>query len=165
MQKITTKDIVLIALFAAILTIQEELLVFIPNVNLTVFLIVVFSKSFGLLRSLLIVAVYVLLDNLIMGSLSPIWTPFMLLGWSLIPILLNTIFKLVNESTKLAVLGAFFSFLYCWIYLIPNVIVLNIDIRAYLAADIYFEIILAVTSFLSIMWFYEPVYKVIQRLK
>lgn len=164
MHKLTIKELVLVALFAVILTVQEELLVFLPNVNLTVFLIVLFSKCFGLYKTIMIIIVYVFLDNIVMGSFSPIWTPFMFVGWGLIPVLLNTVFKNVNESIKLAFLGVLFSFLYCWIYLIPNAFVYKIDIKAYLAADIYFEILLAVTSFVTIMWLYEPTHKVLDRL-
>ena len=46
--KLSTKDIVLIGAFAAVLLIQKELLAFIPNVSLTVFLIVLYSKAFGM---------------------------------------------------------------------------------------------------------------------
>ena len=38
----TVKDMALIAMFAAILFIQEEALTFIPNVQLTVFLLVLY---------------------------------------------------------------------------------------------------------------------------
>lgn len=161
---ITTKDIVLIAIFGVILALQEEIMVFIPNVNFTVFLIVLFSKTFGLFKTLLILIVYVFIDNFVMGSFSPIFTPFMYLGWAIIPISLNTIFKNINKSIHLAFLGALFSFIYCWIYLIPNAFILKIDIKAYLMVDIYFEIVMAITSFITIMWLFDPLHKVLSQL-
>ena len=42
------KDITIIAAFAAILFIQEQALSFLPNIQLTVFLLVLYSKVFKL---------------------------------------------------------------------------------------------------------------------
>ena len=164
MHKLSVKDIALIALFAVILTVQEELLVFIPSVNFTIFLIVLFSKCFGCFKTILIVTIYVILDNMYMGNFSIIWIPFMYIGWIIIPIFLNTVFKHINESLKLAILGVLFSFIYCWIYLIPNAFILNINIKAYLIADVYFEIVLAATSFVTILWLYNPAYRILKKL-
>ena len=97
-QILTTKDITLIALLATLLFIQEQALSFIPNVQLTVFLLVLFSKKFGLLKTIIISSIHVILDNLVMGSFNLIFVPFMLLGWLIIPITLNTIFKKVNSN-------------------------------------------------------------------
>ena len=88
----------------------------------------------------------------------------MYIGWIIIPIFLNTVFKHINESLKLAILGVLFSFIYCWIYLIPNAFILNINIKAYLIADVYFEIVLAATSFVTILWLYNPAYRILKKL-
>ena len=71
---LATKDITLIALLTTLLFVQEQALVFIPNVQLTVFLIVFYSKKLGFLRTSLIVAIHVVLDNLVMGSFNLIYT-------------------------------------------------------------------------------------------
>ena len=64
-----TKDLVLIALLTSILFLQEQLLSFIPNVQLTFFLIVLYSKKLGIVKSSLIILIYVIIDNLLGGSL------------------------------------------------------------------------------------------------
>ena len=94
---LTVKDMALIAMFAAILFIQEEALTFIPNVQLTVFLLVFYSKRLGFIRTTLIIIIHVILDNLVMGSFSVIWTPAMFVGWMLIPIVICTIFRKIEN--------------------------------------------------------------------
>ena len=83
------KDITIIAFFSAILFVQEQLLTFLPNVQLTVFLIVLYSKVFGLSKTLIIILIHTILDNIIMSSFSLYYFPFMLIGWSLMPININ----------------------------------------------------------------------------
>ena len=160
-RKIEAKDITLIALLTTIIFVQEQLLTFIPNVQLTVFLLVLYSKKLGFTRTSIICLIHVVLDNLVMGSFNFVYMPFMFLGWIIIPITLNTIFKKVESEMVLALLGALYSFVYSWIYIIPNIMILNVDFTAYLIADIIWEILLAVSSFLSILWLYKPSSKVL----
>ena len=41
----TIKDLIILALLATILYVQEEVLTFLPNIQLTIFLIVLYSKK------------------------------------------------------------------------------------------------------------------------
>ena len=161
---LTTRDITLIAILTAILFVQEQALSFIPNFQLTVFLIVLFSKKIGFVNTIIITAIHVLLDNLVMGSFNFIYVPFMLIGWLIIPVLLNTIFKKVNSNILLAVLGVMFSFIYCWIYIIPNCIILQTDFFSYLIADLIWEILLASSSFITILLLYTPCSNVLDKV-
>ena len=153
---ITIKDITLIALLTTILFVQEQLLSILPNIQLTVFLLVLYSKKLGFIKTTIICFIHVLLDNLIMGSFNVIYMPFMFIGWMIIPISLNTIFKKVNSNILLAFLGLLFSFLYCWIYIIPNTLILEVSFISYLVADILWEVLLSTSSFLTILLLYEP---------
>jgi len=158
------KDITTIAFFTAILFVQEQLLTFLPNVQLTVFLIVLYSKVFGLPKTLIIVLIHTILDNIIMSSFSFYYFPFMLLGWSMIPIIVCTLLKKTENALIIAIVGAMCSFIYCWSFVIPTAIFTNASIIAYLIGDITFEIILAISSFLSILWLYNPCYKLLIKL-
>ena len=161
---LTTRDITLIAILTAILFVQEQALSFLPNFQLTVFLLVLFSKKIGFVNTIIITAIHVLLDNLVMGSFNFIYVPFMLIGWLIIPVLLNTIFKKVNSNILLAVLGVMFSFIYCWIYIIPNCIILQTDFFSYLIADVIWEILLASSSFITILLLYTPCSNVLDKV-
>src|SRR5690554_4722661 len=119
------KDITLIAILTAILFAQEQILSFLPNIQLTVLLIVLYSKVLGLKRTIIIVTIHTFLDNLLMGF-NIFYFPFMLVGWLIIPISLNTIFKRVNNTILLAFLGILFSFLYSWMFVFVIVVLLQV---------------------------------------
>ncbi len=155
-QKVTARDIALIAMFASILFIQEEALTFIPNVQLTVFLLVLFSKKMGLMKTSLIIAIHVLLDNLVMGSFNLFYTPAMFVGWMFIPIFITLFGRKTENPFLLGLIGAFCAFLYCWTFIVPNIIFYNINILVYLASDVVFEVILASVGFISTAALYNP---------
>lgn len=161
--RITTKNIVLIAFLAMILFVQEEIFTFLPNIQLTIFLLVLYSKKLGLTMTTLIIMIHVLLDNLVMGSLNLYYVPFMFIGWVIIPIMMNTIFKRIEDSFHLALLGIVFALLYSWIYIIPQTIFYQVHFWAYFMADIIFEILLAASSFISILWLYDPCSEIFDR--
>lgn len=158
------KNITIIAFFAAILFVQEQLLTFIPNVQLTVFLLVLYSKVFGLKKTLIIVLIHTLLDNIFMSSFSLYYFPFMLIGWSIIPILTCTLFKNTENSIILGLCGIICSLIYCWTFIIPQSIFTETNIIAYLVADVSFEIVLSISSFISILWLYNPCSKLLKKL-
>jgi hypothetical protein len=161
--KLAIRDLTLIAVLTTILYVQEQLLSFIPNVQLTVFLITLYSKKLGLLKTSIITIIHVLLDNLFLGGINIYYTPAMMIGWLIIPLTLCTIFKKVNSNIILAILGVVYSFIYCWIYIIPNVILFKFNFVDYLIADVIFEIVLAASSFVSILLLYKPMSKLFER--
>ena len=115
-----TKDITLIAVFTTILFVQEQLLTSLPGIQLTFFLIVLFSKTLGLTKTSLIVLLHVILDNFYMSSFSVLYTPPMLVGLLLIPFTLCTIFRKTESPFVLSFLGIFYSLVYCWLFIIPS---------------------------------------------
>lgn len=152
----TIKDITLISIMITILFVQEQLLSSLPGIQLTIFLIVLFSKKLGLLKTLIIVLIHVLLDNLVMGSFSLLYTPAMLIGWLIIPLTLCTLFKKVNSPFLLGLLGALYAFIYSWLFLIASYLVMHVDVLVYFIADIFYEVVLAACSFVSILLLYKP---------
>ncbi len=160
----STKDITIIAVMTTILFVQEQLLASLPGIQLTVFLIILFSKKLGLAKSSIIIVLHVLLDNFYMSSFSLMYTPTMLIGWLIIPLSLCTIFKKVESPIILALLGVLYSFIYCWLYIIPSYFLISISPIAYLISDITFEITLAVVSFVSILFLYKPCSKIFELL-
>ena len=157
----TIKDITLISIMITILFVQEQLLSSLPGIQLTIFLIVLFSKKLGLLKTLIIVLIHVLLDNLVMGSFSLLYTPAMLIGWLIIPLTLCTVFKKVNSPFLLGLLGVLYAFIYSWLFVLSSYLVMNVNILTYFLYDIVFELILAACSFISILLLYKPCSNVI----
>ena len=161
--KITVFDIALVAILTALLFAQEQLLTNIPGVQLTVFLIILYSKVLGLTKTSIIVIIHVLLDNIFISSVSLVYTPTMLVGWLLIPITINTIFKKANSALELALLAILYSLIYSWLFVIPTYFILNVNPVHYIMSDILFEIILASFSFLTTLWLYEPCSKAMRQ--
>ena len=163
--KLTIKDITIIAILSCLLFVQEQLLFFLPNITFTMLLIVLYSKKLGCFKTIFINLVYVLLDNIFNGSFNLLFVVFMFIGWSIVPILLNTIFKKVNNNILLSLLGILFSFLYSWVLIIPGCIVFNTDIISYLKMDITWEVVMATSSFLTILFIYEPLSKLFDKIE
>lgn len=157
-------DIVVISLFSAILFIQEQILYFLPNIQLTFFLIVLYSKVLKWKKCIVIITIHVLLDNLVNGSLNIIYTPAMFVGYMFIPLLLSTLFKKVNDNIGLSILSIFFALIYSFCFAITSSIFTEVTLYAYLVADLLFVFVLAASSALSVLLLYNPCYSLLLKL-
>lgn len=158
------KDIVNMAIFASILFVQEEIFTFIPNVQLTIFLIILYSKKLGFIRTSIIISIHVLLDSLVMGF-NIIFFITMIIGWMFIPLMIHLFCRRIENPFILGIFGAIGAFLYSWTFIIPNSFIFNMDPLVYLAADILFELILAACGFLTTLFLYKPCSNLFDRLR
>lgn len=161
---LTARELCIMAMLTVLLFGQEQLMNFLPNINFTILLMVLYAKTFGFAKSSMMITVYLLLDAIFMGSLNPIWTTGQWIGWMMIPILCCTVFKKTEDSLKLAFAGALFAFLYCWILVFPTMWVLHTPFVPYMIKDIPFELLLAASAFLTILLLYEPLSKLLRKL-
>ena len=154
-----TKKLVMIAMFIAIIFAQEEALTVIPNVQLTVLLLMVYGAVVGPLWGTVIVLAHCLFDNLFMASLMPSvffpmaigWEIVMLFGWisKKWPIILKIVLSIVG------------ALIYCWLFVLFNWLMIPmIDIYKYIIADIPFEIVLMTSSGISVALLYIPIYNI-----
>lgn len=156
LNKIKVYDLVIISLFSAILFIQEQIFAGLPNIQLTFFLVILYSKKLPLIHAILIVIIHVLLDSLFTSSFTLIYTPAMLIGYFLIPITIKTIFKKVNSNTGLAFLSILYAMIYSSLFAVSFVVILKVDLIAYFIADIPFVALLAASSFITTLLLYDP---------
>lgn len=161
--KLTTKRIAIIAIFSAILTAQEEVLTILPNIQFTQCLIAIYYFSFGLWDTLIIVLIHVLLDNLIMGSLSLMYTPAMLFGWITLPLILH-LFRRIKNRWVIATIVGLHGLIYSWCFVFVSVVLYKVEFLPYLIADIPFEIILVICGFVTTFLLLEPLTKVLKNL-
>lgn len=159
-----TKELVLYAILISVLFVQEQLLAFLPNIQLTFFLIILYSKMLKLRGSLIIVIIHVFLDNIISGTLNPIIFIPMLVGYIQIPLIINIFFKNVKKPLILASYGVLASIIYSFCFIITNMIFLPINIMAYIIADIPFTIILCISSFTTVILLYNPISNLLSKL-
>ena len=160
-EKLDIRKMCIISLMAVILFVQEELLTILPNIQLTFLLLSLFAVIFGIKYSLLIVSIHVILDNMVMGSLTPVVMIPMFLGYT---ILIVVMWLLKKEKLPIKIIGASIcAWIYCMLFLIANAIFLDIDIHAYFVSDIPFEILLILSTIFSMTYLYRPLEKVISR--
>lgn len=160
-------EVVIMAALTAILLLQKQLLAFLPNITLNFFLILLYAKVLGLGRTAIIVTVYLLLDSILWGSLNPIFTTAQWVGWMWGPLITCTLLKKKENDILLAFANMGFAFLYSWTMIVPTALVLTNMIRnlkAYIIADIPFELLLAVSAFLPTLLLYQPVVKIFRKL-
>jgi len=157
------KDAALIAVLASILFVQQIALSFLPNIQFTTLLVVLYSRIIGFKKTMLIVIIHVFAINILspFGPVIPMQIPAMLIGWLLIPILLHTVFRKFSSAWTLAIFGFFFGFVYGWMFIPVSIWILEIPFLTYLYADVLFELIMAVSNFLTILWLYEPLKKIL----
>lgn len=157
------RRLVLIALLTTVLFVQEQALTFLPNIQFTFLLLVVFAVTFSFGENVLIIIIHVIADNLVMGSFNLIYVPFMIMGYLIIPILFKTVFRKVKNTFVIALIGSLMSIIYCLVFIIPSSMIMHVDFLTYLVMDIPFEIILALSTFISIIWLFDPIKKMIDQ--
>ena len=158
----SVQRLVRIAIFAAIIFVQEFVLSFIPNVQLTQCLITVFYYSLGLVDTLIIIVIHVFLDNLTMGSFNLIYTPAMLIGWISLPLILH-LFKRNQNRFFSATIVALHSIIYCMLFALANALILEVPFLTYFIADIPFEVILIVNGFITTLVFKDKLVHLLNR--
>ena len=161
-KNMSVRRLVRIAIFAALMFVQEFALSFIPNVQLTQCLITVYYYAFGLVDTLFIIVIHVFLDNLIMGSFNLIYTPAMLIGWILLPIMLH-LFKAKQNRFFVAMLVAIHAIIYSLCFALANVLMLEVPFLTYFISDIPFEIILVVNGFVTTLLLKDRLVSLLQR--
>ncbi len=153
------KRLILIAMCTTVLFVQEQALMIIPNVQFTTLLIVVYASLFRFREIVAIIVVYVLLDNMFMSSFHPVYTPPMFIAWLTIPVVYHTLLRKTKSETKLAFFGLFFGFYYGWVFIPFRMFEMGVgSFWNYLLLDIPFQIIMAVSNFLTILWIYRTLY-------
>ncbi len=158
----TIRRLCILVVLTTILFVQEELLTFLPNIQLTFLLVVVYGATIGIRDGILVILVHVLLDNLFMGSFNIYCMAPQFLGLT-ITLCLARLFKNKNEIFQ-SVVGAVGALIYCWLYVLVNIWFLDVRFMDYFIADIPFEIILVASTFVSILFLYKPLVKLINKL-
>ncbi|MBQ7146464.1 MAG: hypothetical protein IJR95_06840 [Lachnospiraceae bacterium] len=160
-------EVVIMAALTAVLFLQKQLLLFLPNVTLNFFLILLYAKVLGLGRTAAIVTVYLLLDSTLHGSLNPIFTTAQWIGWMWGPMITCTLLKNTENEITLAFANGGFALLYSWTMIVPTALIYTNQVKnlwAYFLVDLPWELMLVVSAFLPTLLLYPPVVKLLRRL-
>lgn len=150
------KDYVLVALLAGILFISKEILAFLPSVELVSFLVIIYTRSLGLKKTILITFIFAALETLVYGI--GVWTIMYVILWSLLSILTHLLSSYLTTELKLALFSGAFGLSFGFLYEIPYFI---IDFKLGLGVwiqGIPFDLIHCICNYIVILCLYEPVY-------
>ncbi len=150
-------DLAVIAILTVIVFTVEQALSFIPNVQLTVVLLIIYTKVVGFKKTIIIVLLHTVIDNLYNGSINPFIVMPMLIGWSLIPILLSTIFRKFDSPVWMMLFAFIFGFVYGWMFIPFASYQFGINAWAYFLSDLPFEAVMGVSGAISVGLFYTPI--------
>ncbi len=153
MPKRNLRNIVFTAMLLTVLVVQEQLLVLLPNIQLTTVLLMVYAAILpGSLLGVLVVS-YVFLDNLLMGSFNLLYTLPMLFAW----LFFVFVARLIRNKSMFVILlfALVFGFVYGWFYIPSMMIERGISIFwPYLLSDLPFEIVLALNNYFTVLLLY-----------
>lgn len=157
------KKCLIYALMTAIIVVQKLLLAVIPNFQFSTLLLILFFYIFGTKPMLLITLLYVVVDNLWLGTFHFIYTPVMFVAWGTLLLLLIPFKKRSSNVWFLGLLGALHAIMYSFCFGFTTAMLHEIDVVAYIIADIPFTLILMISNFLTIIWLFQPLYKVMSK--
>lgn len=151
------KKITALTVLVALMVTLEQVLAIIPSVQVTTLLIVLISTSFDKKLGVAAIFVYVTLDN-ILGGFTVLY-PFMLLSWTLFLLFINLNRK--RGEFFFAVSSLIFGFVHMMILGLPTIVIYKLNFFAYLISDIPFTAVFMLVNFLTVLWLYRPLKKII----
>ncbi len=160
MQNNLLKKLLIYALMSALIVAQKLLLSFIPNFQFTTLLLIIFFLVFGIKPMLLITLIYVIVDNLYLGTFHIIYTPVMFITWSSIVLLLLPFKNKKDNVWLLSIVGVIHAVIYSFCFGLTTGLIYEIDVAAYIISDIPYTLILMASNILTIIWLYKPLYNV-----
>ncbi len=163
----TVFDISLVALMVAVIEVFKFAMMGLPNIELTSFWLILFSKNFGK-KVYFVVPVFVLLEGIIFGF--NLWWISYLYCWPLL-VLVTRIFQKNDSATLWAVISAVFGLSFGALCAIPYLFT-GTDLRSGLTlafnwwvAGIPWDIAHCVGNFILMLLLYKPLSKIMLRLQ
>lgn len=158
------RRMILIAVAVTLTFVQEQVFLFLPNIQLTVLLMFVFVSVFTYREMFLYILVYVILDNMFLGGFNVFTIMAMLVAWNLIPLIYNIVLRKTPNELTLAIAAFVFGFVYGWVF-VPFVMLQTgiydpVFYLSYLSTDLWFEMVMAFCGFLTVYWLYQPLVKI-----
>lgn len=172
-RKIEARELVLLAVLAAIAAVGRIPFASIPSVQPTTFVIMMSGFVFGAQSGFMIGVVAALASNMILGQ-GP-WTPWQMLAWGLVGLTAGLFNKNKWLSKKWGkiLFGLLWGFLFGWIMNIWSILTitstenaLNLKmIYTYLAGSALFDLMHSISNVFFILFFGEAWIKILRRFK
>ena len=154
LNKLTVRDIALIAMLTAILSAQELFLSALPNVQISFLLVAVYGRVLGFKKTIAIVVLHTLIKNVVIGFNIMIVLPA-LIGWIGYTVI-NSLYRKDNLFLR-AILCAFGVVFYASSFIPFAMYFFKVKFIPYLIADLYFTVPLILISCTTIFIAYLPI--------
>lgn len=157
------RSITLAGMLLAILFVQEQFLVLIPQFQFTVVLVIVYASIFPYKILIPLIAAYVLLDNIYMGTLNYLYFIPMMFAWVMLGVVARRIRH--KDFYFQVILAIAFGFVYGWVYLPARMIEQGVGIFwLYLKMDLPFELMMAASNLITMLMVYQPLRLSLEKL-
>lgn len=158
------KDITLIALLSASLTVGKLVLSFVPNVEIITFLLITYTLIFGIRKSLLITMIFVTTEIMIYGFGT--WLLGYYIIWPSLVIATHLLSKLFKNEYQWATLSGIYGLFFGLFFSAFESIFYGIGYGiAYWIRGIPFDIIHGTSNFIVMLVLYKPITKQIKKIK
>lgn len=169
-RKVNSKEIVLLAILAAIAAVSRVPFAALPSVQPTSFVIIMAGIAFGAEAGFIVGAVSAIVSNFFLGQ-GP-WTPWQMFAWGMMGMTAGLFKDYIWMKSKvgLSIFGFVWGYLFGWImniwFMLSNVDSWSISyfVTTY-AASFYFDLAHGVANVLFIVLFSVGWLKVLQRFK
>ena len=156
-----TRDLVVIAMMAAILFVAQVALSFIPNIELVTLLIMIYTLVMGR-KTIFAIYVFALLEGLFYGF--GIWWIMYLYVWTILYFVVS-IFGKQEGVLGWGLIGGFFGLFFGTLCSIPYFFIGGIGAGlAWWGAGLLYDVLHGVGNFVVILCLFKPIYNVIKKL-
>ena len=160
--KNTTQDIIIFALSAAIMFVQQIVLAGLPNIELVSLLVIVYARIFRY-KSMYIIYIFVLLEGILYGF--HLWWISYLYVWTIlafITIMLHSVKSVFIWAAISGIFGLLFGVLCAIPYLITGGLSMAL---AYWVSGIPFDIIHCVGNFVLCLLLWKPLIGLLSKIR
>ena len=159
--KLTIKELVLIALLAALLLVSQVGLAFLPNIEVVSLLIILYTLFFKK-KTLYIIYIFALLEGLIYGF--GIWWIMYLYVWTILWGI-TTLLEKEKSSIIWAFISGFFGLFFGTLCSVPYFITGGVSMGlSWIASGLMMDIIHGVGNFVVALLLFKPLYAAFQKV-
>lgn len=160
--KVTTRDITIMALAVAIIEVSKVALAQIPNVELTSFWIIMFTLYFGP-RIFYVIPVFILIEGMMYGF--GLWWIMYLYAWPLLAFVVLLLRKM-NTAWDWSFVSGIFGLLFGFLCAIPYVFTSGIaGAITWWIAGIPWDLVHGIGNFSIMLVLYKPMKYVMSKMK
>lgn len=158
--KINIKDIALIGLLSATITVAKLALSFIPNVEFVTLLFILYTTVFGWRITLLVSLIFSTMEIFIYGFST--WLIGYYIIWPLLILITHFLQKRINSEYGFAVLGGLFGLFFGLFFALVESFFYGFYYGvSYWIKGMPFDIIHGVANFIIILSLYKPLQKIL----